>query len=113
MNRREPALLQAEIGDVTPRLCLRTDTRVDVGGWIRNAPAWLCLTAEHVIVLAAGRRPYSQAIPLAEAAASTYCHASGTLVIAPTETLKIHRLAMSPADAIRVLNEMKTEISNA
>ena len=104
MNDLETALLQSVVGDAQPLLCLETNTRVDAGGWLKKqVPVWLCVMDDQWVVLAVGRRHYLQAVPLADCAESHYCAASGTLVIAPTEELELNRLAMSPADALKVL----------
>jgi hypothetical protein len=103
VNELEKKLLQSMVGEKVPRLCLKTETRADTGRWLRHSSVWLAVTAEHLVVLAVARRQYAQAIPLAECVESTYCHATGALVIAPTENLEINRLAMTPADALRVL----------
>ena len=103
MNELEKKLLQSVAGAEIPRLCLRTETRVDTGGWLRHSFAWVCVMDEQLIVLAVGRRRYVQAVSLSDCHESEYCAASGTLVIAPTEKLEFNRLAMSPADALKVL----------
>ena len=110
MNELETALLQSVVGDVAPRLSLQTNTRVDAGGWVKKCvPAWLCVMDDQWVVLAVGKRRYVQVVSLNECAESYYCAASGTLVLAPTEDLELNRLAMSPADALKILecNKMK------
>ena len=104
MNELETALLRSEVGDAAPRLTLKTDTQVDAGGWLKKrAPVWLCVMEDRWVVLAVGRRRYVQSAALSQCAESHYCAASGALVIAPSEDLEMNRLAMSPADALKVL----------
>ncbi len=104
VNEIETALLQSVVGDESPRLSLETDTRVDAGGWLRRAPVWLCVMEEQLVVLAVGRRRYLQVTSLSDCAESYYCAATGALVIAPAEELELNCLAMSPADALKILN---------
>lgn len=103
MGPREQALLRAEIGDSAPALVLRSDTRVDTGGWLRKSPLWLCVTGQALVLLAAARRKYVQRIPLSDCTDSRYSHATGQLVIAPTEALRFRHVSMPPDMALRVL----------
>ena len=110
MNDIEKAVLDEVTGGIEPRLCLRTNTRVDAGRWWRRSPLWLCVTGDQLVVLAVARRHYVQYAPLSACAGSHYCHASGELVIEPVEELEFDHLAMSPADALRALSAMGCKV---
>ena len=98
-------LLRAEIGsDAEPELCMQSGTRVDAGWWLRTAPVWLCITADRVIVLVAGRRHHVASVARADCRQSRYDHATGEVVIEPGETLRFDRLAFPPREALRILH---------
>ena len=109
MNQREKQLLNEEAGGAEPRLCLRTDQRMDTGRWGRHSPVWLCVMEDALILLAVGRRRYLDRVPLADCRTSHYAHATGELVIEPAETLTCSRLAMPPREALNVLDLLKTD----
>jgi len=104
MNETESALLQELTGGAEPRLLLRTRTRIDAGRWWRRNPVWLCITADELILFAVARRRYSERVPLADCQASHYAHATGELVIDPTETLRIKHLSLTPREALNALD---------
>jgi hypothetical protein len=106
LNRREREILSAEIGAVEPRLAVRSKTRIDTGRWWCRTPLWVCVTEQDVVVLAAARRNYLQRFPIADCRASHYCHITGELVIEAGNELRFSRLAMSPTDALGVLNAL-------
>lgn len=107
MNEMEKALLQETAGGAEQRLCLRTKTRVDAGRWWRSVPLWLCIAGDKLILLAVARRRYIQCVPLSDCALSEYCHATGELIIKPVEGLEFDHIAISPAEALKVLREMQ------
>lgn len=110
MNDIEKTVLDEVTGGTEPRLCLRTKTGIDAGRWWRKTPLWLCVTDDMLIVFAVARRHYIQCAPLPACQQSRYCHATGQLVIEPVEELEYDRLAMSPADALRVLDAMGCKV---
>lgn len=100
--------LQTELTDgAEPKLLLRTRTRIDAGRWWRRNPVWLCITANELILFAVARRRYAERAPLADCHASHYAHATGELVIDPTETLRIKRLSLTPREALNALDFLK------
>jgi hypothetical protein len=103
MNKVEQAVLRHEVGDVAPRLCLRSQTCVDAGNWWRSAPLWLLVLDDSLVLLAADRRRYVEQIPFSEASESYYCHQTGELVLAPCESVTVKHVAMKASQAIRVL----------
>jgi hypothetical protein len=103
MNPLEQQLLREATGGEEPGLCLRTETRVDAGGWLRRAPMWLCATGTRLVLLAVDRRRYAQGVELTQCRDSCYCHATGELLIRPAEGIEFDRVKMSAADAAKVL----------
>ena len=112
MNKREREILNTTIGDVEPRLTIRSDTRVDAGRWWRRTPLWICVTEEEVVVFAVARRQYIQRIAIADCRDSHYCHTTGELVIETGEDLQFNRLAMSPTDGLRVLEAINADLKS-
>ena len=111
MNSAERELLNAETDGAEPHLILRTDTYVDAGRWLRSTPLWLCVMDDEILVLAASRRCFVEATPIEECRETWYCHTTGELVLAPKEGLEQPRLAMSPVDALKVLDELKAALA--
>lgn len=104
MNPLEQQLLQSETGAAEPRLRVRSGTRVDTGRWWRRSPLWLCVTDDELILLAVARRRFFARIPLRDAHASRYHHATGELVIEPGEELPLNRFKLPPEDALPILD---------
>lgn len=107
MNKRERAILIAEIGDTEPRLALCSNTRIDTGRWWRRSRLWIVATDRHVVLLAAARRHYVERIPIEDCQQSHYCHTTGELVIKANKDLQFNRLAMAPTDALYVLDAIR------
>jgi hypothetical protein len=103
MNNVEKAVLQHEVGDVSPHLSIRSATRVDAGRWWRPVPLWLLVLDDQLVLLAAGRRRFVGRIPFSEAGESHYDYQKGELVIAPCEELPVNHIAIKASEAIRVL----------
>ena len=87
-----------------PQLCLESGTRVDAGGWLRRSPVWLCITADRVVVMVAGRRCQVASVPRAACGRSRYDHATGEVVLAPAAPLPFDRLAFPPREALQILH---------
>ena len=109
MNELERQLLQETTGGVEPQLAVRTRTRIDTGRWWWPTRAWLCVLVDELVVLAVSRRRYVGRAPLAECAATHYCHTTGELVIGPYEELEFSRLRVSPREALALLKLIKEE----
>jgi len=106
MNQLEQQLLQETIGGGDPQLAVRTRTRIDTGRWWWPTRAWLCVMADELVVLAVSRRRYVSRTPLADCAATHYCHTTGELVIEPVEGLAFDRFRVTPREALGVLKAM-------
>lgn len=109
MNELEQQLLSEEIGTAEPCLCIRSRTRIDTGRWWGRSPVWICVSANHLVMLAVARRRYAERVAIADCRESHYCHSTGELTIEPAEGLRFKRLKMSPRQALRVLAEMNHE----
>jgi hypothetical protein len=107
MNELETQLLRAECGGAEPAFCLRTHTTIDAGRWWRPTPVWLCIVGDELMLLAVARRRFVERVKLAECHASYYHHATGQLVIEPTEQLRIKHLSLTPREALDVLNHLR------
>ena len=99
----EQHLLHTATGGAAPRLCLRSRTFVDTGRWWRRSPVWLCVTDDELILLAVSRRRLLARIPLHEARASRYHHASGELVVEPGGSLPLQRFKLPVREALSIL----------
>lgn len=111
LNSLERNILSAEIGAVERQLVVRSNTRIDTGRWWGRTPLWVCVTEHDVVVFAAARRTYLQRFRLADCGNSHYCQVTGELVIEVGEDLQFSRLAMSPTDALRVLDALESGAS--
>ena len=52
---------------------------------VARIPVWLCVVGDELILLAVARRRYFERVSLADCQASHYGHATGELVIEPSE----------------------------
>lgn len=100
-------LLEAELGNETPRLLLRSMTRVDTGGWFGKSRVWLCLTETDVLLLAASKRRYVQRLPISACKETQYCHTSGALLMQPSHQWRFNTIALPPADGLMVIQHLK------
>lgn len=108
MNALEKQLLSEETGGAEPLLCVRSRTRIDAGRWWRKTPVWLCIARNQLILLAVARRRYLERVALADCLPSHYCHATGELVIETRAALRFNRLALSPREALTILEVLNT-----
>lgn len=106
LSAAESALLNEALAGQTPRLLLRSSTRVDTGRWLCKSPLWLCVTQTQILLLAASKRRYLQRLPLSDCKASQYCHTSGALLLQPSETWRFNTIQLPPADALMVLKHL-------
>lgn len=111
MTPLETSLLHEACGGREPRLLLRTRTRVDAGRWWRTSPLWLAIDGNDLVLFAVARRKYLDSVPLADCHASQYIHSSGQLMIGPTEQLRINQIALTPGEALLVLDAMGAPVA--
>jgi hypothetical protein len=108
MTAVERKLLSEETGGAEPLVCVRSRTRIDAGRWWRKTPVWLCIARNELILLAVARRRYLERVAIADCQASHYCHATGELVIETPAALRFNRLALSPRQALEILQVLNT-----
>jgi len=105
-------LLLEATGGEEPTLCLKTKTRMDAGCWWCHTSVWLCVTSAELILLAVARRRYLERVALATCSESSYCAATGQLLLAPVEGLEVSRLKLSPAEALQVLGALGVKMKD-
>ena len=110
MTPLEKSLLEETCGVREPLLLIRSLARVVSGRWWRSWPLWIGVVGCVLFLLAVARRKYVERVPLRDCHNSRYCQSSGQLMIAPTETLRINHVALSPGEAIRVLDAMNAPV---
>lgn len=107
MDTKEEKLLKQEFGEtIAPLLSLRSQTEVDTGGWLGARALWACLTSDELFLVAAGKRPFLEKVPLQDCTATHYNPATGEIVIAPAGSLLCNQLAFQPAQAMELLKAM-------
>ncbi len=104
MNRLESALLDELTDGAQPELLLCSRTRIDAGRWWCRTPVWICITDSELILFAVARRRYVERVPLELCRSSHYAAITGELVIDPAESLRIKHLALTPREALSVLD---------
>ena len=103
LSRHERELLHEQVRGQSPRLVLRTDTKVDTGRWWRRTRLYLCVLDDELLLFAASRRRYTQRVPLSACRPCRYCHTAGALSLGAGDDLRFRHLAMPPSEALRVL----------
>ena len=112
MDAKEQELLQTEFGeDLEPRISLRSQTKVDTGGWLGDRPIWVSVTEDEIFLCAAGKRPFLERVNLQDCTDSHYNPSTGEVVIAPTEALMCNQLAFHPGEAMELLAAIGIEES--
>ena len=112
LDTKELDLLQTELGeDIEPRTSLRSQTKVDTGGWLGNRPIWVSVTEEEILLCAAGKRPFFERVQLQDCTDSHYNPATGEVVIAPSEALICNQLTFHPGEAMALLTAIGIEES--
>lgn len=85
---------------------IRTQTRVDVGGWLGRRRVWLIVHADGLLLVATGRpapKPLVQNAAFDDLKESVYNHVTASLVLAPAKDLAVRSLKMDPAVGTEVL----------
>ena len=112
MDTKELDLLQTELGeDIEPRTSLRSQTKVDTGGWLGDRPIWVSVTEDEILLCAAGKRPFFERVQLQDCTHSHYNPATADVVIAPSEALMCNQLAFHPGEAMALLTAIGIEES--
>jgi hypothetical protein len=85
---------------------VRTQTRVDVGGWLGRRRVWLVVHADGLLLVATGRpapRPLAQNAAFDDLQETVYNHVTASLVLAPAKDLAVRSLKMDPAVGAELL----------
>ena len=99
--------LQGEIcGAESVIMLLKSDTRVDTGGWFQRGEIWVCALPRELALFAAGRKPFLQKTPYEHLRASIYNHVTGEVALAPAHGLKQHILKVPPLEGYQLLAQI-------
>ena len=102
-NTLERELLREQVGEAQPRVAIRSSTKIEGGRWWIRTRTWICVMAEEVILMGIARRRLVERLAIKDCAGAYYNHSTGELVI-PDESLELNHFAISPSQAIRLLN---------
>lgn len=92
--------------------CVKTQTKVDVGRWMRKSRVWAIGLSDHLALVARGRNGLAERIPYEQLRESVYNHVTGTLVLAPHELPAVKTLKLNPVDAHQLLAQIYFEENN-
>lgn len=106
MTAAERGLLDDLRGGAPVFVLARTDSRTDVGQWLRQGRIWAAAAPQDLILLAAGRRPFVWKAPFTRLRESLYNHVTGELVPAPVWETQLPRLIMPPLDGYQLLAQI-------
>ncbi len=99
--------LLAEISGMEGVMMLvKSDTRVDTGGWFRRGEIWVCALPRELALFAAGRKPFLQKTPYEHLRESIYNHVTGEVVLAPARGLKQHVFQVPPVEGYQLLAQI-------
>lgn len=90
------------------RFILRTGTSTDVGLWTGGRRVWLACDGGRILLFAAGRRPYFEAIRFADAMDTRYNHLTGCIALGPCEP-RVRNLKAPPDMGCRFLDVLGIE----
>lgn len=86
-----------------------TGTKVDVGSWFRKRRIAACVMPGELVLLAAGRRPFTARIPIADLRASGYNHVTGEFLPAPAAEAAPGGLKIEPREALTLMAHIQQE----
>ncbi|MBU4198437.1 MAG: hypothetical protein KKE37_01290 [Verrucomicrobia bacterium] len=99
--------LLADICGAAPVLILlKTGSTTDTGNWLHKGRVWAAATAEDLVLLAGGSKPFFQKAPFTHLDESLYNHVTGELVLAPNRGWRLARVAMPPLDGYQLLAQI-------
>jgi hypothetical protein len=109
LREQHRALLAANGVEVESlRFLVRTGALTDVGQWTGMRRVWLACEDRRILLFAAGKRPYFEAIPFADARDSRYNHVKGAIALGPCEP-RVRNLEISPDMGCRFLDVLGIE----
>ncbi len=83
---------------------VRTQTRLDLGGWLLSSRVWLVMGEDRLLILAQGRKLHRVTLERSDLQESLYNHVTSSLILAPAEAAGTEQsLRMSYDAAQRVL----------
>ncbi len=106
LDDQEAGLLLELCGGEQAYMLLRSNTRVDTGGWLAGRLLWVCATRAELVVFAAGKRPHAEKLPFASLQRSIYNHVTGEVVLAPASNAGVTRIKLAPGDAYQLLAQI-------
>ena len=109
MTPAAQALLADICGADPIMILLKTDSTADTGNWLRPGRVWAAATANDLVLLASGRKPFLQKAPFAYLHESLYNHVTGELVLAPNRGWKLDHVAMPPLDGYQLLAQIYSQ----
>lgn len=110
LDSLERQMLMEATGGASPRLLIRTNTRIDAGAWWSTRRLWLGVTQEEVFTFAVGRRKHLDRIPIAECGQTQYHASTGCLLLAPVESVRFRHLRVPPSQALKFMNVIQTSL---
>lgn len=109
LTRAEQTLLDELAAGEKVRLLLPTSTKLDTGNWLMRGKVWAACTDDRLLLLAAGRRPHSEAVAFAQLYESLYNHVTGQLVLAPAPKTQVRGLSLTASAAKSLLARFQTK----
>jgi len=106
LRRAQRRLADSLVGGGDVFAVVTTKTKVDTGNWLSKRRVCACVLAEELVLFAAGRRPYTERIALADLQASLYNHVTGELMLAPAPGARVCRLKLAPLEGLKVLAQI-------
>ena len=103
LGRVRDGFLRSMVGDAPVFRVEKTGTKVDVGHWFGKVAVWISILEDEMILLAVGRRPFSERVAFDELGKTQYNHVTGEVVLAPAEASAIKTLRLSPLVALDIL----------
>ena len=107
LQEKEQELLRSKLDrEITPMLILESQSKVDTGGWVGKKNIRVIVTPEELFLIALGKRPLVEYIPMQDCAQSRYNPSSGEIILAPAKSLKNHELSFPPLEAMKLLKAL-------
>lgn len=104
--------LLADVRADRPYLAARTRSRIDVGSWMGRARVWAFAFGDELVLLAPGRRPYTERIPLTGLSETIYNHVMGELALSPAPGATTRALRVCPVDGYQLLAQIHDKDSD-
>ena len=107
LHEKEQKLLRSKLDrEINPVLIMESHSKVDTGGWLGKRNIRAIVTSEELFLIALGKRPLVEYIPMQDCAQSRYNPSSGEIILAPAKSLKNHELSFPPLEAMKLLKAL-------